>query len=455
MKQCQIAPLKLALRGLVLCIVLGFATNLFADPAIPSSLRKVYETYWPSLSCKMCHDRIFDEYLRSTHAKSFSDPLFKAQYFMEVLPEAEKDPDLYREAQGCIACHSPIDFIVLNGRVFSEDQVDPLWSGVTCDFCHTVTGYIGETPGNGNYISKPSDQRKLGPFLHEYNWHHVYGKLQTKSEFCGICHNAMNRHGLEVKSTFAEWKMSHYSADGIQCQDCHMNRIGYLVSGKPTYESGFAANPSMTFGRGTTYHPVLYTHRFPGAHSRTQIVGAGVIATGIETEKTVSPGDTITIDVLVDNSKTGHKMPSGSKELRQMWLEVTAHFKDRIVSIPASSAGIDEYDVAGQGKADNEILGDDVPKGSRIYRAVFVDSGGQQTLSFYDAVKIVFDNRLEASEIRREKYTFTVPRDARDKITLRASLNYLPYPSSFSRRFGLPRPQRFEVASSVREIEVQ
>lgn len=346
--------------------------------------------------------------------------------------------------------------MVVNGRIFSEDQVDPLRSGVTCDFCHTVTGYTGDMPGNGNFISKPSEERKLGPFLHEYNWHHVYGRLQTKSEFCGICHNAANRHGLEVKSTFTEWKRSHYADDGIQCQDCHMNLVGYLVSGKPIYESGRAASPSRTFGRGTPFRPILYTHRFPGAHSKTQIAGAGVMTVGIETEKPVlSPGDVVTIRVLVDNSKTGHKMPSGSKELRQLWLEIAAYYGDRILSIPAASTGSDGYDVVGQGKADNEILGDDIPKGSRIYRAVFVDSGGKQTLSFHDAVKIIFDNRLDASEIRTETYFFTVPRDARGKITFRASLNYLPYRASFSKQFGQPRPQRFEVASSVREIEVQ
>jgi hypothetical protein len=328
-------------------------------------------------------------------------------------------------------------------------------SGVTCDFCHTITGYRGDAPGDGNYISQPSKERKLGPFLHEYNWHHVYSALQTKSEFCGICHNDVNHHGLEVKSTYTEWKQSRYADDGIQCQDCHMNRIGFLVEGKPVYESGRAADPRMMWTR-TPYRPILYSHRFPGAHSKTQIVGAGVITVAIETQRpTVSPGDDVTITVLVDNSRTGHKMPSGSKELRHLWLEVTAQHGDRVISIPAYSAGVGPYDVAGKGPYDREILEKDIPEGSRIYRAVFVDEAGKQTLSFYNATRVVFDNRLKASEVRRETYRFQVPRSAAGTVTLRASLNYLPYPSSFSRRFGQPRAERFEVTSGVREIPIQ
>ena len=109
-----------------------------------------------------------------------------------------------------------------------------------------------------------------------------------------------------------------------------------------------------------------------------------------------------------------------------------------------------------KGAFDAQILGDDIPTGSRIYRSIYVDDHGKQTLRSYDATKIVFDNRLDASEIREETYRFTIPAAARGKVVaVRASLNYLPYPSSFTRKLGLPAPETVEVASMKRELQLR
>jgi hypothetical protein len=421
----------------------------------PLSILKAYGNYASSEFCRNCHNNIFEQHSESIHAGAFSNPLFRAQYFKEVLPQAEKTRELYEEAKKCVACHSPIDYIVREGRVFSEADVDPRTAGVTCDICHIIKGYTGNEPGNGNYITAEGGGEKRGPFQHEYNWHRDYSKLQTTSEFCGICHNAVNRAGLEVKSTYTEWKESRYAMEGIQCQDCHMNMIGMLINDKPVYEAGRAAEPPYAFMRKPPYRSILYTHSFPGAHSNSQM-GGGIMKVTIEADKTTaSPGDVLRIDVLVDNSKTGHKMPSGSKELRQLWLELSAINGEKVIRIPASSTAEGSFDVSGMGRFDREILADDIPEGSRIYRTVFLDEEGKQTLNFYNAVKVAFDNRLAASEIRKESYSFTIPKDAKGKIALRASLTYLQYPTSFSGRFGLPQPERFEIATVLKEVLIR
>jgi hypothetical protein len=454
MKQVIRELVKLMRHGLTVFVILGFVPVVIAAQANNGTM---YKRYLPSSVCQACHPAIIDQHAQSHHAKSFTDPVFQGQYFKELLPQAEKDPKLLQEARACIACHSPVDFINLKGNEILKDQVSPApeLSGVTCDFCHTIAGYDGEMPGSGNYLSEPGVERKLGPFMHEYNWHHVYSQLQTKSEFCAICHNAVNQHGLEIKSTFTEWKNSRFAEENVQCQDCHMNSLGYLAAGKPRYESGRAAY--MSLGRGAPYRSLLYTHRFPGAHSRNQIFGTATLTVTIETEKAiVAPGDTIIIHVLVDNSRTGHKMPSGSADLRQLWLELSAFNGEKIIPIPSrSTIGASGYDVAGKGPFDKEILGEDVPKGNRIYRAIFVDEKRKQTLSSYNAVSIIFDNRLNASEIRKETYEFKIPQNVKGKLILRASLNYLPYPSSFSSRFGLPKPELFEVATVRKELDLQ
>ena len=113
------------------------------------------------------------------------------------------------------------------------------------------------------------------------------------------------------------------------------------------------------------------------------------------------------------------------------------------------------HDVVGSGMYDQSILGQDIPKGCRIYRAIYLNAAGEATLASYEAARIAYDNRLDAGEIREEVYRFVVPADARERITLYASLNYLAYPSSFTRRFGLPRPESVEIAFARKELAIR
>ncbi len=412
--------------------------------------------YSSNAFCTACHTKIADQHSKSYHSQSFSDPLFKGQYFKELLPLAEKEPMMYEEeARECLHCHSPIDYIRQKDKLLSRDQTNSERSGVQCAFCHSITGYIGDTPGNGKFISKPDLRRVLGPLSEKDDWHHVYSELHTRSEFCGICHNGYNRYGLQIKSTFTEWENSIFADNEIQCQDCHMNAMGFLLDWRPVYESGPAVDPSETFVRARN-RSRLYTHRFPGSHSETQIVETGDIALYIETERPVaSPGDEIRITVYVDNSGTGHKMPSGSAELRHLWLELVAYNGKERIPVPAIALGTDGYDVKGNGSIDQEILGEDIPAGTRIYRTILVDTTDRQTLSSYDAVKVLFDNRLNAAELRAETYYLKVPEYAGDHLTLKANLNYLPYPSSFSRRFGLPKPDSWKITSASKTLLIK
>lgn len=443
---------ELGIAVAILLFIILIATT--STPSAKHSITKS-EEYWPSSQCRSCHVNILEQHSQSMHAKSFTNPVFQAQYFKELLPQVDIDASLVKEAESCIACHAPIAYIIGKRHIVSKEEVDPFMSGVTCDFCHTIKGYKDESPGNGNYISVPGNQ-KLGPFMYKspLPWHHVYSELHTKSEFCAICHNQVNHYGLEIKSTFTEWKNSPYAKEGIQCQDCHMNVQGFLTAGKPVYESGRAAYTSLAY---LPYRSKLYTHRFPGAHSRTQVVGALTLSIEVK-EQTALAGEEMTIHVLVDNSKTGHKMPSGSIELRLIWLELKAYIISditmRTIPITASSdfEGQTAYNVTGNEAFDQEVLKDDIPKGNRIYRAIFVDKTGKQTLSSYNAIKIIFDNRLNAAEIRKEPYLFKIPEDAEDKLFLFATLYYLPYPPSFAKRLGLPEPEVVEIASTKKYI---
>ena len=453
MRKLPVDSIKLSLfiaAGLAMLLPICASDGKSGKVANPGTQTK---GFWRTSTCRGCHDQIVAQHLASSHEMSFTNPAFQAQYQQDLLPGAATDPNIYVEARECIACHEPVAYATNGPRALSLQAVDPEMNGVTCDICHSMTGYRDGKPQNGNYIVEPSD-RKLGPFKGQGDWHHIYSELQTKSDICAVCHEAVNRHGLRIKATFTEWQESPFAQQGVHCQDCHMNVDGFLTAGKPRFASGKAA--AMSIG-SAPQRERLYTHQFPGAHSKTQVEGAITLA--IEAAPSADPQNhMLAFDVTVDNSRTGHSMPSGSADLRLLWIEVMVRIGDERIGQPAliqEPAVPDEssaYSLAGRGRFDSILLGSEIPKGSRIYRAVFTDAAGQATLDSYNAVAKLFDNRLKAAEKRKESYRFMIPEGAKGDITIKATLKYLPYSSTFTRRFGLPSPDQVIVAQ--REIRL-
>jgi hypothetical protein len=307
---------------------------------------------------------------------------------------------------------------------------DPSMSGVTCDLCHTIRAVEGTEPVNGNFLSSPSEV-KFGPMKGSDNAHHAFSPVQSRSELCGTCHEATNHHGLRVKGTYSEWLQSPSAKNGVQCQDCHMTRDG-LVRAAAVGSEGF----------------VRYTHRFPGAHSQAQVEGA----VRLEIEPGASPkggSRRLTFQVAVDNTKSGHRYPTGSTDLRLLWLDVSARAGDQVVPVAATGSGLG---VAGQAKEDAKLLGKDVPLGSRIYRAIFLDETGRQTLQSWDAVKVGFDNRLPAGAIVKEPYAFDLPKELRGPVKVEVKLRYLAYPASFAALMDLQPATPVDVAAASVEM---
>ncbi|NQT88386.1 NapC/NirT family cytochrome c [bacterium] len=406
--------------------------------------------YSPSGMCKGCHVDIHKQQSGSMHALSYENPVFQAQYYKEALPRAYGERRYRDEARSCAACHMPVAYATSAAPVIIGKHIDPRMSGVTCDLCHRISGYKGDAPGNGNYIASPGPE-KYGPFRHHKPWHHVYLELQTKSEFCAICHNSTNQLGVEVKPTYTEWKASPHARNGIQCQDCHMNADGYLIDSEARYESGKAA--VMVVGSAPE-RKKLYTHRFPGAKTQTHIENA--LPLRISTEKSrVAQGEALTITVQVSNERTGHRMPSGSIELRYLWLDLRARIGDRSFDIPASSVTAPLlYDVGGAMPGDQAALGEGFPPGKRVYRAIFLDENCKQTHSMIEAASKVFDNRLETAAVRTETFAWRVPDDIEGTVEIVARLHYVAYPESFATRLELPRAPTTLISASQHTVTV-
>jgi hypothetical protein len=152
-------------------------------------------------------------------------------------------------------------------------------------------------------------------------------------------------------------------------------------------------------------------------------------------------------------------MPSGSSDLRIMWLVVTATGVDGtkipVVLNRTTSAKVVDYSIAGASPDDAAILEADVPIGSRLYRTVLVNAAGRQSLFQYDAVKNSFDNRLDAAEVRKERYYLQVPANFSGKVELEAQLYYKGAPSSFTKRMQVPDVSPVLVASHKKQISIE
>lgn len=396
----------------------------------------------PSSTCAGCHQHIYEQHKDSMHEKSYVNPLFQAQLAKEILPRAANGARELEEAKGCIACHAPIRS--LTAPLPDIAELKPEGEGVTCDFCHTLTG-IGK---NGEYLSNPKG-KKLGP-LNIDNWHSTFSQSISKSSFCAPCHNAFNSHNVEIKATYNEWRRSKYAAKDIQCQDCHMSAKGYLnSSGKAEYAQGKAAYlGSMTNPRPE--HAKLYTHRFPGAHDKTQVEAALKVRLG--GENSYRPGMPFSVAVFVDNEHTGHNMPTGSTDLRLLWLEVALHTEKGDIPVPAASRVASGYDVAGAAPTDHAFLGKDVPAGARLYRTIFGGPDKKPVFSALDATSILYDNRLKPSERRLEEYAMTLPANLTGPVRLEARLMYLRYPSAMAARLGVSPAQPSILAAAEKSL---
>lgn len=440
-----------------LSLLMGCASDALQPvPAEPSHERPVSRLlyrYEPSDQCGGCHAEQLAMYRDSMHAKAFTNPLFNAQYFNDVVPRAQRDRRLIPEARRCIACHAPIVFMNYTGLVSTPAQARYFETGVTCDFCHTLAGYDDD----GDYLQVKSG-RKQGPFevSGAATHHSEYSEFMQRADFCGRCHDATNHIGLEVKSTYSEWRGSSYARDGVTCQECHMNRDGFLKKGVAEFDRGPAARMNIgAVARKQKEHVKLYNHSFPGAHSPLQLEDALSVDFRIGVRSPDASGQ-FPFSINVNNERSGHKMPSGSSDLRFMWLVVTATTADgkqlpvALDGPPAGKAA--NYAVAGASPADAEILQNDVPPGVRLYRSVLVDAEGQQSLYQPDSVRHIFDNRLNAAEVRKEGYLMSVPTGFSGKVLLEASLYYKGSPGSFTRHLLLPDSATVKVASGKKQI---
>lgn len=403
-------------------MLLGFLFALLAIPVSDAALgTRSYDDYEKPATCASCHVDIAMQWSQAMMSQAYTHHWDEIEYFELAIPHAERDPVVAGVKAGCNGCHAPLAFLAGDVPPPRPAENSRANESVSCDVCHSITGYSGDVPHNFNWVSEPG-RLKQGNKPGLVSPHHdtVQSDFIQSADFCGTCHNEMSPYGIWVKATHLEWKEGPYGRDGVRCHVCHM----------PPAEGQSAklAPPSL-----------VSQHLFHGAHDPGKLAGAVELRMHPEMRE-VAYDDVAVVKVQLFNGKAGHKIPTGSVEDRLVWLDVTATDSDgKTWHLPVDAKGFagEEYTIAadvlayqdmGIAKGDPNFPGvqrDGVPIGDRIFRMPYFDPQGRMTIQQWNTKSLGVDYRLGPRETKIETFTWTLPDDLTlGKVTFRAVLNY-------------------------------
>ena len=367
--------------------------------------------------CESCHPVHAQEWKLSRHAYAMTDPVFRA------LTRIRQDDLDGVEDQFCTQCHSSI--CTRGGECvpgYDFESLSPIsLEGITCESCHRVSEVV--RPYNSGHALDPNIAF-VGPIAdpqpttaHES----VAGDLLATAEFCAGCHDVIETSGLNLERPYGEWLESPAAAEGKPCQSCHM----------PTYDGPAADGAPMRQG--------LHRHRFVGvelplvpeidddpdlkAELEAEIdeLLATAVTVELEVAERVEPGRQLDVVVRVNNEIGAHAFPTGSTNLRQAWVAVTA--TDANGTVLYQTGHLDENGDLGNFFSrtepffDNDLL---------LLSSTLIDHAGQPTLFPWRAA----EHRTGAISPDHDR-TFTlfvpVPDDAVGPVEVDATVHFRTY----------------------------
>jgi hypothetical protein len=325
-------------------------------------------------NCSVCHPKHFTEWQGSIMHYAAVSPVFNAfELTMQKLTEGGFAPNGVNP-NFCIECHSPTgvfndelpDFTSVADQRPARDSLTPIsQQGLSCDFCHTVTGpdipgsLLDDGIANTSLEFEPSDTKNgpiVDPVESEYHGFTDSDFLRSPN-FCGGCHDVRipvpdvitGEPFQRLENLFTEWEQGPYNSTDnpygkiIRCQDCHMSLYPQEPPG--TFPEmivgagvGVSDRPHALHAFTAVSIPFIDDPRFPNVYSdavdefgypigqqqrREQMLQAACTLTLEGTPAQVeADADTIPIRIVVENVGAGHKVPAGFSQERQVWIEL-------------------------------------------------------------------------------------------------------------------------------------
>jgi hypothetical protein len=298
--------------------------------------------------------------------------------------------------------------------------------GVSCDVCHRIED-VDETRPNfpGLYpglvsFRRPANESEavlygaLGDVSYwaDLDMQSAY-QPELRAIVCAACHQDKNDpdgdsdyeedNGIVSEPTYVEWLDSDYgdpaSGQYADCVDCHMPATG----------AGAASDLAGPLGRP---FGDVRSHRIEG--TTAEFLENAVTMT-LEAEVV---GDSLEVEVRVNNDQTGHHVPTGTP-MRNMILLVEAVAESD--GTPLTYTGTQVIDELGGVGDPSEGYYAGLP--GRLFGRINEALDGTSPVLFTDAVAIRFDNRIAAGETDTSRYTFDLPAE-RGTVRATARLIY-------------------------------
>ncbi len=440
-----------AVIAIVGSVLIAYAAGPAGDAALGAYS---YDDFEPNETCAECHTGLARQYEQSLMSQSFTHEWDEIEYFELALPHAEKVEKVSGVKAGCNGCHAPLAFLAGDIPPKRPAEGTRANEGVSCDLCHSITGFEGEIPFNFNFTVDPGDVQQGVRTGTESPGHEIAANpFLMSAEFCGTCHNEKDPWGLWVKATHLEWKESPQAQGGIVCQDCHMPP----AAGNSAPEAG-----GMD-------HPDVRQHLFHGAHDDGKLAGAVEVRIYGDSD-TVKAGGETGFTATVVNAKAAHSVPSGSAEERLLWLNVAAVDADGdTYHLPVDAKGFEgeEWTIASADALAYQDLGDiqeiegfkgllrddPVPAGDRIFRLPYLDPEGRMTVAQWNTAAFGPDYRLKPLQAVNETYSWALPENvAPGPVTVTATVWYSRLVASVAQHLGVPDEETVPVKMSSHSV---
>lgn len=407
--------------------------------------------------CGHCHQESHKQWRASAHSNANRVPYYLTNV---ALLNDSKGIEYSRHCEGC---HDPIA-LVSGALTQAGPKKRPYdQDGVTCMVCHSIQKV--DTRGTGSYVmgvpavlvdedGKPVTRKVSdGEILAHLDRHSkaVMKDFYRTSEFCASCHKAALPHSLNDYKwqraifLYDEWQNSSfakqsplpfYVKDSVStCQTCHMQREnlkltdsgakkGQLASHRwlgantvipKIYGFDEQATRIVQFLQNSVFNVDIFAIEHgempDGASSKGLIAPLGL------TMFSLTPGETITADVVIQNKGIAHSHVPEQRDMYESWVEFTV--KDQSGKILHQSGFI---------KPNGDL---DERAHSFTSRLVNVKGGLNDLHQVWTNRVVAYNNTIQSGRSQLVRYSFIMPADAAGPVTITATVKYRRFDQHF------------------------
>jgi Flp pilus assembly protein TadD len=403
--------------------------------------------------CQSCHPDSFHQWERSAHRfSSFNNPFYRKS--VELMAD-----EVGRErTKWCSGCHDPV--VLFTGQMGAATQAKfsyDSWEaqqGLTCMSCHSIAE-VKDVKGNGSYVIEESKQYpfafsknatlkavnrlliRMEPSLHRKTFLKPFHRTP---EFCSTCHKValippLNSYRwMRGQNHYDTWYDSGVSGRAVRsfydppqpkaCRDCHLppyrsdefgNKKGFL------HDHVFpAANTALPFIRGDRE-----TQKQIQDFLRNKVLTVDLFAirrgdrlTMLGDEPvSVSPGETIDVEVVVRTRGVGHPYTNGTADSNETWVSLEGESGAK----PFFRSGV----LDAEGRLD--------PAADMLTTFLVDHEGGHMDRRQPQEIHVpLYNNGIGPGAARLVHYRVTVPPDARGSIALQAGAHYRKFTRDYT-----------------------